>query len=375
MGLFLLAALAFCIASSNAQLAPAITGPATGTCGAVPILYGTSGAGTAKVQTFVSPAPLFISSCFPTATDTYVYSLGVSQQSNYILPGPAVRNIYHVDTGASDYSPAFGYRDTPSLDLTMAVPNSGTSPLPVPAGLLDVTLTYVASSSNSECANASNTLTSAFLIQAPTATSVSGPLASTAGDSSFKLFINVTYAAASIQLPFSDPAVVQTGTVAVTNTADGSPLNGTTSIASFGPGFVTYGFTPSSPVSAGAYSVGAAYTSNSNYVLGSSTTTPFTFVVTPPVTTAPVPTSTPATTPAMTSKPPAPTTPTPSTKTPVQTPTPTPTVNPAVAAALAKLKADLAKLPKTTGIARIQLLVQIARDYAALAAAQAAAAG
>jgi hypothetical protein len=50
-------------------------------------------------------------------------------------------------------------------------------------------------------------------------------------------------------------------------------------------------------------------------------------------------------------------------------------VNPAVAAALAKLKADLAKLPKTTGIARLPLLVQIARDYAALAAAQAAAAG
>lgn len=92
---------------------------------------------------------------------------------------------------------------------------------------------------------------SVLTLQAPTATSVSGPLASTAGDSSFKLFINVTYAAASIQLPFSDPAVVQTGTVAVTNTADGSPLNGATSIASFGPGFVTYGFTPSSPVSAG----------------------------------------------------------------------------------------------------------------------------
>lgn len=46
-----------------------------------------------------------------------------------------------------------------------------------------------------------------------------------------------------------------------------------------------------------------------------------------------------------------------------------------MAAALAKLNADLAKLPKTTGIARIQLLVQIARDYAALAAARAAAAG
>lgn len=89
----------------------------------------------------------------------------------------AVRNIYHVDTRASDYSPAFGYRDTPSLDLTMAVPNSGTSPLPVPAGLLDVTLTYVASSSNSKCANASNTLTSAFLIQVAIPTNFSACLA------------------------------------------------------------------------------------------------------------------------------------------------------------------------------------------------------
>ena len=50
-------------------------------------------------------------------------------------------------------------------------------------------------------------------------------------------------------------------------------------------------------------------------------------------------------------------------------------VNPAVAAAQAQLNADLAKLPKTTGFARIALLVQIARDYAALAAAQAGAAG
>lgn len=77
----------------------------------------------------------------------------------------AVRRIVHVDSSYSDYSPSFGYRDTPSLDLTAAQPNSGPSPLPVPAGLLDVTLTYLASSSNFQCANASNTLTSAFLIQ------------------------------------------------------------------------------------------------------------------------------------------------------------------------------------------------------------------
>lgn len=50
-------------------------------------------------------------------------------------------------------------------------------------------------------------------------------------------------------------------------------------------------------------------------------------------------------------------------------------VNPAVAAAQAKLDADLAKLPNTSGLARIALLLQIARDYAALAAAQRGAAG
>lgn len=71
----------------------------------------------------------------------------------------AVRSI------GSDVSPAFGYRDTPSLDLTMAVPNSGVSPLPVPAGFLDVTLTYSANSANTQCANATNTQSSAFLIQ------------------------------------------------------------------------------------------------------------------------------------------------------------------------------------------------------------------
>lgn len=41
-----------------------------------------------------------------------------------------------------------------------------------------------------------------------------------------------------------------------------------------------------------------------------------------------------------------------------------------VAAAQAKLDADLAKLPNTTGFARLLLLVQIVQDYANLAAAQ-----
>lgn len=65
----------------------------------------------------------------------------------------------------TDTSPAFGYYGTPNLDLTSAVPNSGSSPLPVPAGLLDVTLFYSAAPANSACVNASNTYSSAFLIQ------------------------------------------------------------------------------------------------------------------------------------------------------------------------------------------------------------------
>ena len=48
-------------------------------------------------------------------------------------------------------------------------------------------------------------------------------------------------------------------------------------------------------------------------------------------------------------------------------------INPAVAAAQKRLNDDLAKLPGTTGFARLVLLAQIARDRAALAAAQAAA--
>lgn len=64
-----------------------------------------------------------------------------------------------------DYSPAFGYRGTTSLDLTKAVANLKCSPLPVPAGFLDVSLVYTANKANAQCANASNTLTSAFLIQ------------------------------------------------------------------------------------------------------------------------------------------------------------------------------------------------------------------
>ncbi len=70
---------------------------------------------------------------------------------------------------------------------------------------------------------------------------------STAGDPTFKLNINVTYPAAAIQLPFSDPAAVRTGAVIVTNAA-GTPLNGSTSVASSGLGFVTFAFTPSPPL-------------------------------------------------------------------------------------------------------------------------------
>ncbi|BDA50833.1 hypothetical protein COCOBI_17-0510 [Coccomyxa sp. Obi] len=445
----LLLMLAVCISSSYSQTAPAITGPATGTCGPIPIRYGTSGSPDAKLQTFVAPAPLFISNCFPAASDTYVYTLGVGQQSNYILPGPAALHVSFSQQGSSspprdlpanhggsavetsvrstgpplvlpsvlnayiyqlyiesadwmdrrlqiaigqqdlsteplslrsigsDVSPAFGYRGTPSLDLTMATPNFGVSPLPVPAGFLDVTLIYSANRANYQCANASNTQTSAFLIQAPTATTVTGPLTSTVADPSFHLYVNVTYPAAAIQLPFSDPAAVQTGAVTVTD-ASGTPLNGSTSVASSGPGFVTYAFTPSPPLPVGVYNVSATYAPSATYVLGSSSTSPFTFVITPPPTTTVPPTTiTPSTTPAATTQTPAPTTktPTPSTKPPVKTPTPTPTINPAVKAAQAKLDADLAKLPHTSGLARIVLLIQIARDYVALAAAERGASG
>lgn len=84
----------------------------------------------------------------------------VTKAWNGCVHAAAVRSI------GSDYSPSFGYRGSPDLDLTAAVPNSGPAPLPVPAGLLDVTLSYLANSSaNSQCGNASNTLISAFLIQ------------------------------------------------------------------------------------------------------------------------------------------------------------------------------------------------------------------
>ncbi len=73
---------------------------------------------------------------------------------------------------------------------------------------------------------------------------------SAAGDPSFKLYVNITYPAAAIQLPFSDPIVMQTGAVTVTK-APGTPLNGSASVANSGPGFVTFAFAPSPPLSIG----------------------------------------------------------------------------------------------------------------------------
>ncbi|BDA50834.1 hypothetical protein COCOBI_17-0520 [Coccomyxa sp. Obi] len=389
----LLLALYFCLATSYSLTAPAITGPSTGTCGPISIRYGASGSPDAKLQTFVAPAPLFISACFPAASDTYVYTLGVGQQSNYILPGPVVRNI------GNDVSPAFGYRGTTGLDLTKAVANTKSSPLPVPAGFLDVSLSYTASKANAQCANSSNTLTSAFLIQAPTATSISGPVMSTVGGPTFKLYVNVTYPAAAIQLPFSDPAAVRTGAVTVTK-APGTPLNGSTSVASSGPSFVTFTFTPSPALPMGAYSFSAAYASSAQYLLGSSSTTPFVAVINPPVATmSPMRTVAPSTTlaksttpapttskkpvattkpPVSTTKPPATTTKRPTTtparttkapptttKTPPKTSTPKPTRRPFVAEANASLEADLAQQANTTELADIVLPIETAQDYSA----------
>ncbi|CAL8462737.1 g2270 [Coccomyxa elongata] len=387
-----LLALCFCVRLSYSITAPAISGPSTGTCGPITIRYGSSGSPDAKLQTFVAPAPLFIPSCNPASRDTYTYVLGVTQQSNYVLPGPVVRSI------GQDYSPAFGYRGTASLDLTKAVANSKSSPLPVPAGFLDVSLVYTANKANAQCANASNTLTSAFLIQAPTATSISGPAMSTAGDPTFKLYVNVTYPAAAIQLPFSDPAAVRTGAVTVTNAA-GTPLNGTTSVASSGPGFVTFAFTPSPPLIIGVYSFSAAYASSAQCLLGSSSTTPFAAVINapvvieattvPPKTAAPAESTTPSptttkkpvtttktpppstrppatttkrvtTTPARTTKPP-PTT----TRPPPKTSTPKPTRRPFTAEASASMEADLARQVNTTVLADIALPIETAQDYAA----------
>lgn len=73
---------------------------------------------------------------------------------------------------------------------------------------------------------------------------------STAGDPAFKLYVNVTYPAAAVQLPFSDPAAVRTGAVTVTK-APGTPLTGSTSIAISGPGFATFTFTPLPPLPIG----------------------------------------------------------------------------------------------------------------------------
>ena len=64
----------------------------------------------------------------------------------------------------TNISPSFGYSDTPAFDLTSAQPLSASAPVPVPAGVYDLTLNYT-SNGNSQCQSASNTLPSAFVVQ------------------------------------------------------------------------------------------------------------------------------------------------------------------------------------------------------------------
>ena len=67
-------------------------------------------------------------------------------------------------TIGTNISPAFGYYDTPALNLNSAQPVNSSSPLPVPAGVYDLMLNYT-SNGNAQCGSASNTLPAAFIIQ------------------------------------------------------------------------------------------------------------------------------------------------------------------------------------------------------------------
>ena len=71
---------------------PGVSGPATGVCGPVAVTYGTAGSGS-RLQSFVSAYPnkavLGNVLCLPASpADTFTYTLGVQQQTNYQLPGP-----------------------------------------------------------------------------------------------------------------------------------------------------------------------------------------------------------------------------------------------------------------------------------------------
>ena len=64
----------------------------------------------------------------------------------------------------TNVSPALGYYDTPSVDLTKATPLAGAPSTPIPAGTYDVELKYTSTVSNL-CLDGSSTTPSAFVIQ------------------------------------------------------------------------------------------------------------------------------------------------------------------------------------------------------------------
>ncbi|CAL5223131.1 g5596 [Coccomyxa viridis] len=321
---------------SDAALVPGIFGPGTGSCGPITVLYGTSGSGS-HLQAFVAPAPLpptaLNTVCTPTSSDTYTYTLGPSGLPSYTL-APALRKI------GTNISPALGYFDTPALNFATATPLAGAPPTPIPAGTYDAGIVYKPSSANTQCLNGSSTEQSAFLIQAPTATSVTGS-ATTPSGAPYTLLVNVTYSTAAVQLPFSDPAAVSQGILQVA-TGSTSPqiLKGTATVTSTGPGVVTYSFTPDQPLATGAYTVSATYTPSANFLIAS-TSSAFSFTVTPALTSPPpTTTATPTTTAAPTTS-----------ANPATTATPTTTAKPSTTNAPAtstRAPATTTRAPATT---------------------------
>ena len=71
-----------------------------------------------------------------------------------------------------------------------------------------------------------------------------------------------TYPAAALQLPFSDPGAVQLGDVDADPGHPTTPeVPGTVIVAAYGPGYVTFQFSPSQPFPVGNNTVAASYTS------------------------------------------------------------------------------------------------------------------
>ena len=204
-------------------------------------------------------------------------------------------------------SPAFGYFDTPPLNLAAAQPLTPSSAVPLPAGSYDAMLSY--GSTQYYCHNQTGTLSGAFLIQASappavhaamhaaaccgvtvlmffyalqalTVTTQSGPATTTYGDPTFAVIVNVTYPAAALQQPFSDPGAVQVGEVSLTLASNDSAVPGTATVVDSGPGYVTWQFSASQPFPLGSNTVAASYSPDADYLIGS-TSAGYTFTVIP----------------------------------------------------------------------------------------------